>query len=256
MFKAELKRAIFSPAFLIGTCILIASLILGVIFDILYSVDTDLLKLYQLTTSIGTSMLILPIVTALPFVGSYSTDAHSGYIYFTLPRTTKRKYMLTKVTVAAISGFVMVFIALSVFFITSIVINPNVLNHPKQIWQVFGGYWDEYVVAGKEWVVLLAKSIALCFYGALWPVLGLALSTMISNKYFVLAMPFFISEIVAYVTQYTEMLLLQLDNLPLRGSISNLVYGGVPYALCYWFVLIFVLSIIFYRGIGRILKNG
>lgn len=256
MFKSELKRAILSPYFIIGTIVLLLSFILGVIFDIVYSENTDLLQLYTLTTTIGTSILIMPVVTALPFVGSYCYDVNAGYFDLCIIRTDKKNYVGTKIAVAICSGFFMVFLSLALFYIITIAIRPSVLRHPIQTWDVHGGYWNELVEEKKEWVVLGAKSIMLCFYGGLWPVIGMALSGFISNKYFVMAMPFLVSELVSYITQYSGLVLFQFDNIPLRGSISELVYGGIPFALCYWTVLVGAMSVVFHIGVGRKMRNG
>ena len=256
MIKTDLKRAIISRYFIIGTLILYASFVSGVIFDMMYSLSTDLLELYELTLIIGTCSLILPVVVALPFAGSYCTDVNSGYFNMAIIRISKQQYVKSKVVVSMISGFLMVLIALVLFYITAIIIRPNVIARLDNLMDTYGEFWNRFVLRRQEWVVLLCKSLMLCVYGAIWPVIGLAVSTYAKNRYIVMASPFLVFLIQIYLVSYVDIRYLSLDNIPLRGCISEMSLGGIPYALAYSILLISGLSYLFYKGVGRKLKDG
>ncbi len=257
MLRHDLKKAVCNPYFIV--CVIVATVLLiqktmenwggsqdmnGLLGSLLY------------TCELGYITLVIPILSSLPFAGSYYEEVHSGYQYATLIRGSKKGYMFGKALAAFISGFLVIFLA-CIFF-------EMVIFWQGDFQIAYGGMWllgnfDFYVGLASnhmEFVAVIAKIVLLSGYGGMWSLICLVVSSFIDNRYITVVAPFFIERFLMYLFSFLE-----IDgwhpysvSLPIRADILDRMCGGLLYGFVYLFVVCVVLTIIFGKRLMQRLK--
>lgn len=159
ILKFEIKRAVQSKGFLIS---LLLSHIL-VIFDMLFYVKNNMREeSYQIAIAawLGTDFqfaynplffVLLPIIAALPFAGSYYTDLQSGYIKNICIRVSRKDYYRAKYCATFLFGAISVMLPLLVSLMLSMAVYP--MRRPEKLSfaaapiidaSLFGGIFHQY----------------------------------------------------------------------------------------------------------------
>lgn len=138
-------------------------------------------------------VLLAPLFAALPFADSYAADKNSGYLKFILLRTAKARYCRAKFIANALAGGLALFVPLMGSFIWLWIRLPHGLPPDAKSWPLSGPLDYIFLSTPALYVFFL---IGLAFvFGAVYATLGLALSSVFSNRYVVIATPFLLYNI-------------------------------------------------------------
>lgn len=162
---------------------------------------------YLLNINFSEFELFAPLLAALPFADSFLSDWSQGFQRFIVQRTRYRNYLTAKMLAVMISGgLALVLIELIVFaggFTRPFdwtgsawhSLSPNTPSAPNGS---FGAVLNSCPIA----YFLFQLASAGCF-GACMALVGLAVSTIIHNRYVALAFPLVLSQLLAFLVQRT-----------------------------------------------------
>lgn len=248
MVKHDVKKAVCNPYFLVCTIILALFFIQGSYEEIILGSDIGVIGALINSTEFGYVSLVVSILAALPFAGSYYEEVHTGYYYHVIGRESRFGYTLGKVMAAVISGFLAVFLAIFIFEIFVVCATPLEVRYGGTSFLEGDAFYLKLIAAGHGWVVLLAKSVLYSCYGSVWALVSLVASGFIDNRYVIAVLPFFLERLLMY-----GLSLVDLDiwhpyslSLPLKGWVLNQMGGGIPFCMSY-FIIICVVSFILFR---------
>jgi hypothetical protein len=220
MLKEEFRRAFFSWAFLLAIVITIIFFAIGIkeygppitpFLDLEeYPFTQNAFDAFLFGMGLrGALPFFAPLIAVLPFAVSFITDRSSGYITFILSRTSFRKYFTSKYFANLLAGGMSISLPL--------LLGYGVVNifYPRGFQPIpaLGEAWDNvripWVNANGTFGYLYRTKpdlyifflIGLAFlWGAIWATAGLSLSSVVHNKYHVLAAPFVLYMIAHFVT--------------------------------------------------------
>ena len=179
---------------------------------------------------LGLFKKIIVFCAAIPFTTVYCQDSNSGYVKSLIVRSSERKYVWSNVVVCALAGFTAVFTGILIYFgILS-------LFFPPQMYEVGGVYDGIAVNHPLLYVVMMAAVFSL--YAAMWTVVGLALSSMLPDKYVALGSPVIFGYLLEELT----------DGLPPYLNLYSLshsygVFENSPLGTCLYTMGVFILMI-------------
>lgn len=223
MLKEEFRRAFFSWAFVLALVITSVCFVIG-LKDYggpatpiipeerdLFPFDRNAFDafIYAAGTS-GFFAMLAPLIAVLPFAASFITDRSSGYITFILSRTSFRRYRISKYVANLLTGGVSTSLPLLVGYgIINIFYERGLppVPAPGQPWYAFfpwinanGTFGYLYRTKPDLYIFFL---IGLAFlWGAAWATTGLAVSSVVRNKYRALAIPFLFYVIMHFIMSF------------------------------------------------------
>lgn len=130
----------------------------------------------------GYSAMFLPVLASFPFVFSQSAERNSGNIRFSIYRTKRLKYYLSKFICAVLSGGICIMLGVLFFGIFSCCAFPGIEYYPHLNLEKYApdGVFAE---VGKK---LLSSFI----YGGINAIPAFFLSSFCRNRYIILCVPF------------------------------------------------------------------
>lgn len=184
--KTSIKQALFSRSFLIGVIGIAVAIGVGSIQTITEALRTEGLLEYNFHSTLILSALssnaltlVLPIAASLPYTASFIEDMKSGFLKEYLPRTTLKKYISGKIAAAALSGGLVLFVGLiAAYALSALAFAP------------MEGMPGEEMAEEPYLAQFISQAFLVFFSGALWSMIGLALSSATGSKYMAFASPF------------------------------------------------------------------
>ena len=179
----ELRRTIFSKGFVAGIAGTVIVLCIGAYMDFKQLVSgaglqsgQHLKTLLVSLTSKGMNM-VLPVLAALPCTNGFVEDLNNGYIKSYLPRTGQRNYIISKATNALLSGAFTILVGIVLTYLLFLL----AFLHE-----------ETPAVPGTQSIlgIVIEKSFMYALCGALWSLVGLALSTATVSTHMAYASPF------------------------------------------------------------------
>ena len=169
---------------------------------------------------LGLFKKIIVFCAAIPFATVYCQDSNSGYIKSLIVRSSERAYVWTNVAVCALSGFAAVFAGMLVFFgIVSVWLPPAAYEA--------GGVYDSLAVNHPMVYVLMIVGV-FAAYAAMWTVVGLALSSLLPDRYVALGSPVIFGYLLEELTQglppYLNLYSLSHSYDVFRNALGNCLY--------------------------------
>lgn len=146
----------------------------------------------------GTFTIILCTLPVIPYAVSLAEEHESNAIKSYIIRTGLKTYTLSKIVASLISGFLTVFITITIFTVVFIFFNDFYI-----IGTANSGAYDKMVDTGNQFGGWLLYAIHMSLSGSLTAVAALWMSTFIPNKYITIASPlmlFYVSIIVSPAT--------------------------------------------------------
>ena len=165
------------------------------VFEALFRLDKRLIlsdsslssvSIFQKALS-GYITMFLPIIVAFPFMISFCTERNSGLMRFTITRSGKWRYYLSKFFSAVIGGGLSVMLGVVLFGILTAILFPSLSSYnlpAEQLeWLLPNGYG-----------VMIARMLGTAFlYGALSTLPALFLSSFCRNPYIITCLPFMLN---------------------------------------------------------------
>ena len=248
MLRTNLKKVIYSTAFWGSVILLAGSMVFGVYSDLQNARNNSISVLYYylVTTSIGISHVLIPIITIIPFTFFYVEELDKKAVYYSLIRCSKRKYYLANIFTAIISATLVTLLAILIFMIVCLGFGANL-----QITDVIIDYYSEtffqlWIERGMLVEVLLINICVFVMFSIPWTLLSLAVSILSKNKYIIISSPFIMFMTASYVTEMVSADLLNPGLMLLKGSILQMPYGGILYVIVYHGIFILSFSIFYY----------
>ena len=150
-------------------------------------------------------LYLAPIAAALPFVDSLWVDRSQGFMRFILARTSYRRYLAAKALANLAAGAAAVGAPLLLLYLYTCLTASRGLPGSSLMFTTWGGQNGSPlgVLAGlyaqQPWAYILFLIGMACLFGAVYATLGLAISSLIHNRYVALAAPFITYVVSAYV---------------------------------------------------------
>lgn len=137
----------------------------------------------------GYSAMAMPVTASFPFVLSFIAERNSGNMLYTISRTSRKKYYISKFVSAIIGGGLCTMLGVIVFGIFAYILFPGSFSPELAEWAFPNG-----IFAG------LAKKILSAFiYGATSVLPAFFLCSFCKNPYVVLCFPFMLKFILEAV---------------------------------------------------------
>ncbi len=179
VFATSLRRAFASKLFAAAVAVTVAMCYIS--SRSFLQGSNNSVYIIDIMIHLGLFKKIIVFCAAIPYATVYCQDSNSGYEKSLIVRSSERKYIRTNVVVCALSGFAAVFVGMLAFFgIVSIWMPPAAYEA--------GGVYDS--LAHNHPIVFVIMIVAVfAAYAAMWTVVGLALSSLLPDKYVALGSP-------------------------------------------------------------------
>lgn len=254
MVRQEIRRVLLSPFFYLS----IAVLFIGSFFPTLYDISVQYDLSYLMDSSLsGYGRGLIPILSSLAVADSYLVEERSGYRYAVMSRTTKLRYCISKIGVAAGAGICVVLftklLLLLSMTISSLCIHGQVVLGGESIQNTCGGmrYW----INRRNYVMFIGQNILYdCMYAAVFPGLSLAVSTVIKNKYVVMLFPFIYDNVTAFVFVGLKWYYLTPSVMDAMGRALLLPHEGLTYRIMMVLIYWVVTTVLFTLGVRKEMK--
>lgn len=137
----------------------------------------------------GYITMFIPIIVAFPFMVTFCSERNSGLMRFTITRTGKTRYCISKFFACFISAGLAVMLGVALFGITIMLIFPDFSTYnvtPDQLeWIIPHGVFSE-----------IFRTLAAAFlYGAVSSMPAFFLSSFCKNPYLITCIPFLVTYI-------------------------------------------------------------
>lgn len=267
MLGIELKKIIFSPHYLICIIFLYFLLMVGTVGFWDATLDgkavSMLAHFFDAWHDFGNVYIVVPILVTVPITFLLHDELNSGYFYFSVTRSKKRKYIFIKMIAGIISGIIMILLAELLFTITLFCIMKGTINFDDQ--QNFFGasqgadtIFTGLLKAGNGHIIYIILSILAGLYGGVFSALAVAVSAVAKNKYIATVIPFLIFLIV-------ENCFYKIMNMPdlFAAGFESIYYpshdyewmGGIPLSICIFLFWTAISTIIFYFMVLRKIRG-
>lgn len=190
LIKLEFKRVFKSKNFYLA--LLISFILIGIVFYPLleWKNEYDYVTAWLRSISMGKSYitLLFPLIVAIPYSYMLATEKKNNFFKYILVREDRRKYLISKAIVNAISGGLILLIPSIILLILCIINFGNPFDYPD----VFRNYVDPFSVILKTnpLAYILMHSFWMFLQGMIWSTVCFAISLVSNNILLITAAPF------------------------------------------------------------------
>lgn len=153
---------------------------------------------------------LAPIAAVLPFADSLWVDRSQGFLRFILVRTSYRRYLAAKLLANLAAGAVAVGGPLLALYLYTSLSAPRTLPVNSLMFTTWGaqngspaGILASWYPSHPDLYILSLIGMA-CLFGAAFATLGLAISSLVNNRYVILSAPFILFMVSAYISDRTR----------------------------------------------------
>ena len=191
LFLADLKRALTSWGFWAGAMGMAVAVVIGAFTSFLGigKAGATMPMGFHETALLGalssdTVLLVVPVLSALPFTASVVDDCKSGYVKYYLQRSGKGAYVASKTAATALSGGLALFAGIAVAYVVFLLVFSPAESLPAQV--------SGAAAAAPPSIFgdILARAMLFLLCGAFWSLTGQLLATCTMSKYVAYASPF------------------------------------------------------------------
>ncbi len=211
ILSLEFQRAFRNPRFIIVFLLALASFLVG--WSRLgtpgtpYSLADSPLNAYNLWLMLpdfGYYVYLAPLLAALPYADSLLTDRKQGFLRHVSLRCSYRRYLSAKALANAAAGAAAVALPLLLLLCVTLLVAPAQVSGTQYFSRVYnatqpvdalGFLYNSQPLLYAFYIIFLGA-----LFGAVYASLGLAVSTLFSNPYLVLAAPFAFFNVASYLT--------------------------------------------------------
>lgn len=246
LYRSDMRR-------IFGSWRIYVSVIVGLLFVLrpffeAYQVWAQMSPMLLLSLPFGSSDFtpFAAIFCVLPFADSFCEDAESDFANSIVLRIGARRYAFQRCIAVAISG-AMVMGAIVLVAIMSCVLAAGLPETAESADFMRNTIWARMnVILPHSGALFYAGRLLLAvLFGALWALVGLAISTVLTNRYVTLVAPFVLYQVSWYLLSETPVNPVYL----VRAD-----HGGIPsltFVVIYQSALIALCIFAAYRGIRR-----
>ncbi len=250
----ELKRHLFSPVFAITILVALVVMVYPIYDAIkgIFVLPQSYLYYIGGVHTFGTFDLFAPIIATMPCATTFYNDFGTGYCKLILPRTSRIKYLLSKISICGITGGLAIFIPNLVLYIYLWIFGKPHLSDTYIMLE--NSIFENIEFANNGLNVMLILLLLSFLFGTVWSLVGLAASAFFPNKYVSFVAPFMIYFALSTALSLTDE---SLVFSPMNMLYPN--YSQIPsiiFCFIYQLVLIIVSATTFLICAYRRLKNA
>lgn len=231
MLRFQIRNIILTPA----TAVSILGLYVFMLISIYPSPVADLMYNYQYATLIGYGSFFIPVATVIPICFFLHHGGSQKGANFLLIRSSLSRYTSITVLNTLISGMVVTVSAFLLFTLTCLLYSPMGtpyiglgLLEKKNTTYFYYQFYD------RPGLIYLIMGMIYTVNGAMWPMISLFCYSFTANQYIIIAVPFIVKSLVAFIAQSFNWYYLDPGQLMLLGGVSSyLPGGGLPYMFFY-----------------------
>ena len=190
--------------------------------------------------------IIIPLLAAIPFAGSFYSDINGGYAKNVCVRTKKSYYLISKYIAVFVSGGSAVALPMLFSFLICAAFLPSMTPEVSYAYtNIFSSdKWSGLLFTQPLLYVLLYCGVTFLFAG-LTACLALGITYFSSKSFLPLLFPFFV-----YIFESMVCELLNLDGFVVRTLLTTDGTGNTPFTVLVTAILFFVVSFFPYYLIG------
>lgn len=198
LLKADLRRGFFSWGFYAAILLSFISLLISFFSNdnyydsFFYAYSQNFRSVFSYTA---------PIIAILPFNGIYHDESKSGFIRFVILRTSRRKYIFSKIFSSMLTSFSAMFTGTALFGLFCRFLPATLSPFGIQTDAENYSLWEKLEVNGGFFLALFISCLMLGLFSAVWSIAGLATSAMVSSKFFSFVLPFMIFSLLGYISR-------------------------------------------------------
>lgn len=246
LINSDMRRVIKSPHFYISIIIGVYVLLRPLKEAIFGSVTGTFSQFMSVPFGLSDFTPFAALFCVFPFADSFCEDYNSGYFRFISLRVGIKKYSLQRcLTVSLSGGIVMAFIVFFALIVCALLANQPETFETAQF--MSGSIWWRMgvILRYNGFFLIVCKTLLGFLFGCLWALVGLAVSTIIVNKYVTLIVPFVIYQGLRSILAHSAFN----PGYMLRGD--NELLPSIWFVLAYQIILIVCTSFVAYYGIKR-----
>lgn len=209
IFSEELNRAFHNPRFFIIIVLALVSFFIGDYRFPFLALSPDIaphpVNRLIANLSYGEFGFLAALLATLPFADSFLDDLNQGFLRLIIQRTSNRKYLAAKSLAVALAGGFSLLLAVMVVFLAG-------LSKPSG-WSAMAGssgsafylgepqgpFGELYTLNPLYYLLyLLASAFG---FGAVYALMGLAISAVIHNRYVALAAPLVFVQVLRFLEE-------------------------------------------------------
>ena len=251
MIRIEIKKVIKNPALYMS--IFIMCMAFG--FGIYQERSSDILYLFENTTTIGIVHLILPALVVLPYASTCAEEINSNCYRYTVIRSNIGKYICSRIIASIVSAFIVCFTSEMLFVFITMFLKQGYVGKGIYYASLNGTFYEKFYENQIYVVPLACKMYAFSIVGIIWSLFALVISCFTGNRYVVVAGPFLAQTAVSFITELFDLPLLNPGLLLIKGSVHKLAYGGLLHVTLYQTFGIIILGSIIWATMSRRIKN-
>lgn len=254
MLKQEIRRVFLSPFFYLSVLILTVCNFMGAAEDLGLLINRcscfDIAYMFDAAT-FGYLGALVPLLAGLATADSYLVEIRDGYHYAVLSRSTKLRYSLTKVGVAAGCGMLVVCLA-HLLYLAGLAVLIMMQSGEMDIRKYLGSqvgtvdwYSSSVWIPRRRYGLYIAEIILFdCLYASVFPGIALCVSLVTKNRYVVLLSGYIYYLLTEVVLVGDPLFYLSPGVLSAIGRAGSLPHDGLYYRLevvsLYWLVQLLV----------------
>lgn len=205
--KCDLNKTVLNPGFL-GAVLVTAILCFTAnvytdtandksysVFETLFALDRQLIRtdisfssvtVFQKALS-GYISMFIPIIVAFPFMVSFCAERNNGLMRFTITRTGKYRYYMSKFFASFLSGGLAVMLGVALFGVIVSGIFPNLSSYELSQEEL------EWILPSGAFNAIIKIFLSAFLYGAVSTLPAFFLSSFCKNPYLITCIPFMLN---------------------------------------------------------------
>lgn len=212
--------------------------------------------------------MFAPVLAGLPLVPLLCAERKNKAMRYELYRTTKNRFVVSKLISACLSGGMVMMLGYGLFCIAVYILIPfkgmsgNVIPEYMEITAEINPFVASAYLKYGFGIIVVMKLVLFFAYGAVSAILAYALTSFITNKYLVLCMPYIINYMLCMFAQRQSMKeafwtkpQTYIDAVfGLQQSTFTTLYNCRPSAMCTFLImqlLLGVVCVVFYSVVMR-----
>lgn len=162
------------------------------VFEALFTLDRQIIRIDYSFASIvvfkkalsGYISMFIPIIVAFPFMVSFCAERNNGLMRFTITRTGKYRYYLSKFFASFLSGGLAVMLGVALFGVIISAIFPSLSSYELSAEEF------EWILPDSVFSTIVKIFLSSFLYGAVSTLPAFFLSSFCKNPYLITCIPF------------------------------------------------------------------
>jgi len=192
--KVDIKRSLYNLPFGIASLVTLLIVILGAGFQMLFPEGAaDGLAPYYHSMLVDTGLasdiklMLVPVLSTLPYTTAFLEDYTSGYLRFYLLRSEKEAYIKGKLLAVFLSGGLCLFVGIiTSYFLLYLFFSPMELLDTEMVSPFLG---------------ILTKALLFLVAGGFWSSVGFWFANLTLSRYMAYAAPFVIDHVLVILQE-------------------------------------------------------